>query len=143
VFSTDGKTLACIEADGRFYLWEVATRKELPVSPIKSRQSPAAIAASPDLKLFAFLERTPDGIAYDLVLWNVPQGRELAHLPRLSTGLNPSLAWSPDGKNVTLGLGNSGGPGDMPSGRDNKKWKVLLWNVEPILAADRKAGGGR
>ncbi len=122
-FSPDGKTLASgYSAPGTgdvgLVLWDVTSRKRLPVVPIAgARGAVGGVAFSPDGKtLAAGFQAFYSG---GLVLYDTVERKLLADGPiPLQEGGVWAVAFSPDGRTLAAGFGGEGGVGG-----------VVLWDV--------------
>ncbi len=95
VFSPDGTLIADVDDDTRIDLWNVATRRRL---PIKFAPKPTAIAFSPDGRTLA-----SGGFDRRVRLWDVASGRQLNPPLVGHTAPVQSVAFSPDGRLLASG----------------------------------------
>jgi hypothetical protein len=97
-FSPDGQTVAALSRDSKFYLWEVATGRELQRFDREQQNHPSCcLVFSPDGKT-----RAAGGSKVSL--WNVATGKKRWQFP----GTVWSVAFSPDGKMLAAGGGCPG-----------------------------------
>jgi WD40 repeat protein len=107
-FSPDGTTLATGSPDGRAWLWDLATGRQIG-NPLPAGRGVSPVAFSPDSKILA------TGGDEGVRLWDVATGRQIGvTLIDDYDDLMNSVAFSPDG--TTLATGS-------PDGR------VRLWDV--------------
>ena len=100
--TANGKVVAAVveqAAKERFYLWETATGKRVPVWSGRGLEAP--IAFSPDGQTLAAVKHRR-GTDYDVVLWDVSTGKERTRMPLNEQGCE-SVAFSPDGKLLAVG----------------------------------------
>ena len=108
VFRPDGKQIASGDLDGRIWVWDVATGKDL-LSLEGHTAKVSALAFSPDGKRIASASRD------DTVrVWDVATGKDLFALKGESNFVD-SVAFSPDGARVTLEAWN---------------YSIRLWNFD-------------
>jgi RNA polymerase sigma factor (sigma-70 family) len=138
-FAKDGKMLATSGEDNAVHFWDPATGTEfLPYG----KQTPAvrALACSADGKVLATVDEQ------SLTLWDVGTGRELRRIPTGPVYVLHSLAFSPDGKSVAVGMNDqSVGVWDTATGKPLARLKGQSSYVRGIaFSADGKtliAGG--
>jgi WD40 repeat protein len=107
-FSSDGKTLAVIGADGTIGLWDVPTGKERIILPGEAER----IAFSPDGKILA------SGTSTTVQLWDLAAGVVRHSMKRHGESVS-ALAFSPDGRTLAWGALNSSVQlWDIPSGNE-------------------------
>ncbi len=112
VLSPDGKTVVASDGNNSIFLWDVASQKALPGSPITTPMVDA-LAFSPDGKTLASSQGIL-GTDKTVQLWNLSSG-STSSLPLMGHNDSiTSLTFSPDGK--TLASADSSGT-------------ILLWNT--------------
>ncbi|HYG82162.1 MAG TPA: TIR domain-containing protein, partial [Pyrinomonadaceae bacterium] len=121
-FSPDGRLLVGGGMEKKVHLWDVARRKEVKVlGEHADRVTAAAWSAR------ANLLATGD-VSGEVVLWDMGEQKELARLPQ-GDGAR-SLAFSPDGKLLAVGLGDPLEPG---SGKAIRLWDVATRTPRGLL----------
>jgi WD40 repeat protein len=129
-FSPDGKTLAAgyhgLSNPGAVVLWDTAGREPLHEKPFAVPEGEVkCMAFSPVSKTLAIgyysaLTPTTGGV----LLWDAVRGGRLQEQPLTVTGQVRSLAFSADGKNLTLGYSHGpGGCGAVQLDVDLMSWR--------------------
>jgi WD40 repeat protein len=120
VFAPDARTLAGRAGDQTIHLWDVATGKELrqikgqPFGPagfvaVANVFSLSGLAYSPDGKLLAGAEIAIENQqqATSITLWEADTGKVVRRIPAPPPYGASSLAFTPDGKALAFGSGNT------------------------------------
>jgi WD40 repeat protein len=123
-FSPDGKVLTSV-SDGKVYLWEVATGRELRQFKLP-RENVERLALSPDGTVLAAVARAPDAPGEaTMSLWEVSTGKEFRRIrgeqPRVST-----VVFSPDGQMLASGDARGGNAVYIWDVRAGKQSRLLL-----------------
>jgi RNA polymerase sigma factor (sigma-70 family) len=113
-FSPDGNTLAAGGGDN-VYLWRATTEQLQLTLTGHGGNTVSSVAFSPDGKLVAVG-------AWDMKVWSVDSGREVANLGRQARGRSWPVAFSPDGKTLVTGYGQT-----------VKLWDVATWRQRASL----------
>jgi WD40 repeat protein len=136
-FSPDGQTLAVGTSDGTIQLWDASTRESSGTLSDRNGDPVVSLAFSPDGKTLAVGASTATGNGAGSAvtqLWDVSTRQLIATLPAGNGAPVVSVAFSPDGKTLAVGMGNGTGTG--ASG-------TQLWNVGTReLSATLPAGNG-
>ncbi|UFS96149.1 hypothetical protein [Nocardia huaxiensis] len=154
VFLADGRTLAVLTAS-HLQLWDIT----VPAAPIPGRAWPVSNGQAPmvfgtlelsaDRKTLAVIRPSTTDSFDTVQLWNVSAPSAPARIPGElrgpSTGIREA-AFSPDGRLLAIGTGNSS---MLPLGRDSGK--VQIWDISdpthprtpgPILETGESGGHG-
>jgi WD40 repeat protein len=154
--SADGKLLATGDTANTIYLWDVASGKLLRrLKGLSAAGSAHSLAVAPDGKtLAAPVHGEGDAAAREqVVLWDTATGKEVRRLGKPLGSLCSRLVFSPDGKAVAAGEGQTGEVHvwDAATGKEIKTWTAQApqkWGLGPTavaFSADGKrlvTGGG-
>ena len=127
-FSPDGRLLAVRDVskhNDTIQLWEAASGKEIGTLCDKHSNCLTSIAFSPDGRMVAAgsLGRPSDGIAGELVLWDLASGKEIAARAD-HRGWLLAVAFSPDGRRLISGAYDT---------------TALVWDVPTLARGARPA----